>query len=142
MLPDTYDIVEAIAKLYSGRGAIVEIGAGFNPWIAYNIKKRIPFARVIIVDKDQRALDYIRSVCPDLEVKLDDVTKMKIDNYDGVEIVYSIRPPPELIPYVEILARRISALLLIRPLTEGESGYTFDERKWMKIHPHLYILKI
>jgi uncharacterized UPF0146 family protein len=100
MLPDTYDIVEAIAKLYSSRGAIVEVGAGFNPWIAYNLKKRIPSARVIVVDKDQRALDYVRSVCSDVEVRLEDVTEFKIDNYEGVEIVYSIRPTPELIPYM------------------------------------------
>lgn len=141
MLPDTYRIAETISKLYSGRGVIVEFGVGFNPWIAYNLKKLIPYARVIVVDRNPAALDYIRSVCPDLEVKLDDITRLRIDDYSSVEIIYSIRPPPELIPYMELLARRIGALLIIRPLTEGESGYTFDERRWMKIDPHLYILR-
>lgn len=135
-------IVEAIAKLYSGRGAIVELGVGFNPWIACNLKKRLPEARVIVVDNDRIALDYTRSICPDLEVKLDDVMKLRIDDYKGVEIMYSIRPPPELIPYMELLARRIGALLIIRPLTEGESGYILDERRWRKINPHLYMLRV
>ncbi|MCS7112579.1 MAG: UPF0146 family protein [Nitrososphaerota archaeon] len=142
MLTDTYMIVEAIAKLYSGRGAIVEFGVGFNPWIACNLKKRLPEARVIAVDRDLRALNYTRSVCPDLEVKLDDVTNLKVDDYSGVEIVYSIRPPPELIPYMELLARRVGALLIVRPLTEGESGYVFDERRWVRIHPYLYMLRV
>ncbi|MEM1558656.1 MAG: UPF0146 family protein [Candidatus Bathyarchaeia archaeon] len=141
MLLDTHEIVKAIVNSYRGIGAIVEFGVGFNPWVACTLKKVLPHVRIIVVDRDQRVLDYVRHTCPDLEVKLDDVTRLNVDGYRDVEMFYSIRPPPELIPYMEDIARRVKATLIIRPLTEGESGYLFDERKWIKINPHIYVLR-
>lgn len=48
---------------------------------------------------------------------VDDITDPDFSIYKDVEIVYSIRPPVELIPYMQCLANAIYADLIVRPLT-------------------------
>ncbi|MEW6162867.1 MAG: UPF0146 family protein [Nitrospirota bacterium] len=36
--------------------------------------------------------------------------------YTGVYLIYSLRPPPELIPYMVRLARMLPADLIVKPL--------------------------
>ena len=47
----------------------------------------------------------------------DDITNPDFDLYRDVDIIYSIRPPSELQPYIVKLALKVNAMLIIKPLT-------------------------
>ena len=55
---------------------------------------------------------------PDNEsVIKDDITNPNLELYKDVDIIYSIRPPSELQPYLVKLATKVNAMLIIKPLT-------------------------
>jgi hypothetical protein len=50
----------------------------------------------------------------------DDITNPNLDLYMDVDIIYSIRPPSELQPYLAKLAVEIGSQLIIKPLTNED----------------------
>jgi len=56
----------------------------------------------------------------DSTVIKDDITKPNLELYEGIEIIYSIRPPSELQPYLVKLAQKINSQLIIKPLTNED----------------------
>ncbi len=50
----------------------------------------------------------------------DDITKPDLKIYENIDIIYSIRPPGELQPYIYNLAKKINAMLIIKTLTSEE----------------------
>ena len=57
-------------------------------------------------------------ISPDNEsIIKDDITNPNLELYKDVDIIYSIRPPSELQPYLVKLAEKINAMLIIKPLT-------------------------
>lgn len=50
----------------------------------------------------------------------DDITKPDLDLYKDVGIIYSIRPPSELQPYLVKIALKIDSQLIIKPLTNED----------------------
>lgn len=57
-----------------------------------------------------------------LSVVVDDVTRPDLSLYNGVRLVYSIRPPPELVFYMNRLSKKISADLIVKPLSSEYPG--------------------
>jgi uncharacterized UPF0146 family protein len=69
------------------------------------------------------ATDIKSFPCKDLVVLHDDVTQPDLALYDKVDLIYSLRPPPELVPYMEQLAEKVSSDLIVKPLaSEPPSG--------------------
>ncbi|MDH5203146.1 MAG: UPF0146 family protein [Nitrospirota bacterium] len=97
-------LVDYIAGNY--RNA-VEIGIGHFPDVAY-----------ALLDKGIKV--FATDVNPyryrGLKVIADDVTMPDISLYAATELLYSLRPPPELVPYMEQLARMLSVDLIVKPL--------------------------
>ena len=56
----------------------------------------------------------------DSTVIKDDITNPNLDIYRDVDIIYSIRPPSELQPYLAKLAEKTGAQLIIKPLTNED----------------------
>jgi hypothetical protein len=52
----------------------------------------------------------------DSSVIKDDVTKPDLKLYKNLDIIYSIRPPSELQPYIIDLALKVNTKLIIKPL--------------------------
>ncbi len=50
----------------------------------------------------------------------DDITSPNLELYRDVELIYSIRPPSELQPYIADLAEKIGSQLIIKPLTNED----------------------
>ena len=50
----------------------------------------------------------------------DDITSPDFELYRDVELIYSIRPPSELQPYIADLAVKIDSQLIIKPLTNED----------------------
>jgi len=53
----------------------------------------------------------------DESVIRDDITDPDLELFKGTDIIYSIRPPSELQPYLVDLARKVNSQLIIKPLT-------------------------
>lgn len=56
----------------------------------------------------------------DASIIKDDITNPNLDLYNDVDIIYSIRPPSELQPYLVKLAQRTDSQLIIKPLTNED----------------------
>ena len=56
----------------------------------------------------------------DATVIKDDITNPNLDLYRDVDIIYSIRPPSELQPYLVKLADEVGSQLIIKPLTNED----------------------
>ena len=56
----------------------------------------------------------------DSTVIKDDITKPNINLYRNADIIYSIRPPSELQPYIVRLAVEVDSQLIIKPLTNED----------------------
>lgn len=50
----------------------------------------------------------------------DDITNPNLELYDGVSLIYSIRPPSELQPHLINLSNEIGSQLIIKPLTNED----------------------
>ncbi|MCC7559100.1 MAG: hypothetical protein KO318_01520 [Methanobacterium sp.] len=100
------DFTEYIIKHYSQSSRIVEVAVGRFPEVGCKLKKHLK-GDIILTDikpyHDWIILDDIRQ--PDLKI------------YKDAGLIYSIRPPEELHPYLENLSREIGADLIIKPLS-------------------------
>lgn len=56
----------------------------------------------------------------DESVIKDDITNPDFSIYEGVDMIYSIRPPSELQPHLVNLAQKINCQLIIKPLTNED----------------------
>lgn len=105
MLQDYKDFAEYIAKNYSNTKKIVEVGAGREFSVLRELRKKLRNAQIIATDVAGRG------------VIIDDITRPNISIYENAELIYSIRPPPELYPHLENIARKVGADLIVRSLS-------------------------
>lgn len=88
-------------------GNVVEIGIGHFPDIAFALLEK----GVRVFATDVRPFKYIG-----LKVIADDIMEPDISAYTAIDLIYSLRPPPELVTHMVQLARKLSADLIIKPL--------------------------
>ena len=88
---------------------IAEIGVGKFDRIAQSLdeKDNITLIKTDIAPKDDSIIK-------------DDITNPNMDLYKDVDIIYSIRPPSELQPYLVKLAQKTGSQLIIKPLTNED----------------------
>ncbi|HIC92392.1 MAG TPA: hypothetical protein EYP21_10115 [Syntrophaceae bacterium] len=98
-------LVDYIAEAY---GCVAEIGIGHFPDVALALVDR----GVQVFATDIKSFRY-----KGLKMVVDDITHPNLSLYTGVHLIYSVRPPLELVPYMERLAKVVAADLIVRPLT-------------------------
>jgi uncharacterized UPF0146 family protein len=98
-------LVNYIACRYSNA---IEIGIGHFPDVAFSLLQK----GMRVFATDIRSLEY-----SGLKVIMDDIIEPDLSLYIDTDLIYSLRPPPELIPYTIKLARRLSTDLIIKPLS-------------------------
>jgi len=108
-------IAEYVSKNYPSASKIVEVGVGRMPDVALWLSKMLSACQVVVTDVAEPPplpgrVKFVR----------DDITEPNLSIYDGADLIYAIRPPPELHPYLMKVAQKVGADLLIKPLT-GES---------------------
>ena len=88
---------------------IAEIAVGKFDEISKRLEKRenITLIKTDINPKDESVIR-------------DDITNPNLELYRDVDIIYSIRPPSELQPYIVKLAQEIDSQLIIKPLTNED----------------------
>lgn len=117
-----------ISKNYHGARKIVEVGVGSFPSVAASIKKRLPNVDVVVTDIDGEKLNAIRKGYPELKLRaeMDNIITPRLEVYLGSSLIYSLKTPPELVPYVVKVAKIVGADTLIRPLSGEEAGFDFS----------------
>ena len=101
-----YDVLaEYILERY--RGKVVEVGVGRNFRLAELLAKR----GLKVVATDLRNINVPEFI----EFHVDDVMEPDLSIYKGASLVYSLRPPLELYPYIVRIAKAVRADCLIRP---------------------------
>jgi hypothetical protein len=128
MLADTYDIVAYIVANYQKATKIIEIGIGNLPLIAVEIKKKLPTALILVIDINQAVLEDIARKYPRLVTVIGNVFSPNIGVYQNANLIYSIRPPAEMLPAMLKIAKQVKANLIIRPITD-EPPHDFKEFK-------------
>jgi len=101
--------IDSLVEYISGRYAkAIEVGIGHFPDVAYSLIDR---------QLNLLATDILPFAYAGLTVVMDDVTAPAFDIYKNVNVLYSMRPPPELVPYMVRLAEKLSADLIVKPLS-------------------------
>lgn len=100
------DLAEYISTFTDKRPLkIVEIGVGkFNQVSEYlNNLEDVEVIKIDILPCDETVIK-------------DDITNPNLQIYEGVDLIYSIRPPYELQPYLIKLSEKLDSPLIIKPL--------------------------
>ncbi|HIP88471.1 MAG TPA: hypothetical protein EYH24_00480 [Thermococcus paralvinellae] len=91
----------------------MEVGVGFNFKAALKLKE-LGFD-ILVVDWNPKAVETAKGL--KLNAVVDDIFNPRLEIYSGASAIYSIRPTPEMMPYLIKLARTIKAPLYIIPFS-------------------------
>ena len=96
------------------------------------------FTQVFDYLNEQENVEIIKTdILPnDSGVIKDDITNPNLELYKNMDIIYSIRPPSELQPYLISLALKINSQLIIKPLTNEDLNTGKTKMKLMKLNRH------
>lgn len=123
------DLAAFIARNYSGR--VVEVGAGYADEVALGLKAR--GLDVVLTDKEERLLGSLR-------VEKDDIFSPRLGLYRGASLLYSIRPPLEMQLAMGLLAAKIGADVLVRPLMDEVAELPGFARKLVNVGEAMFYL--
>jgi len=115
-LPDLNEIIEFILKNVQDPKKIIELGIGFNVDVLLSLQEKLPETTIIAVDSSQEVVEAINTEFG-IKAILDDITKPNYQIYYNADLLYSIRPPLELVSPMIKLAKKIKTPLIIRPLS-------------------------
>lgn len=105
MLLDHKDIVNYIINNYNDAGKIIEAGIGREGSLFQELEDRLPETLLLAIDKNKGEDKMI----------IDDVMDPYMDLYEDADLIYSIRPNPEMVDPLMDIAQSVGADLLIRP---------------------------
>ncbi len=123
------ELVEYVRENYSRARKIVEVGVGHRIDVAERIKTALPLAEVLVTDNDEASLrpythGQIRAVA-------DDVMFPRTSVYEDSLLIYSIRPPVEIVEAMTKLAGTVGADLVVVPRSDEQEAFHHDE--WQKL---------
>ena len=112
------NLVEYIINNYKNSSKIVEVGVGKILEPSEKLREKLPNTEIISVD-----------LYPANEtVTKDDITNPNPTLYSNTDLIYSIRPPEELQPYIIKLAKQFDTDILIKPLSTEEININLQPR--------------
>lgn len=104
-----------ISENYRSADKIVEIGVGRATQVLKDLREKLPNCELV-------ATDVREGPVPEgVKFVLDDVTDPEREVYRGADLVFSLRAPVELYPYLRNIARWVEADLLIKPVSSEET---------------------
>ncbi len=115
-LPDQDEIINFILKRFASPKKIIEVGVGFYPDIALKLKTIYPNAEILVVDTSLTIRKFINEKT-DLKIIIDNVSTPHLEYYYNADLIYSIRPPVEIIKDLFEIAVKVNSALIIRCLS-------------------------
>jgi uncharacterized UPF0146 family protein len=127
-----------ISKLYAEKSnskknskkKVIEIGIGKFFTVSDYLEK-INFIDLLKIDINPSKDD----------IEYDDIISPKLELYENTKIIYSIRPPSELHPYLEKIANDIGAILIIVPLF-NEDINTYNKMKLVNYKKAVFYISL
>ncbi|MDY6779253.1 MAG: UPF0146 family protein [Halobacteria archaeon] len=113
------EVAEYVSEEYSGK--VVEVGVGRRYGVARSLAER----GFDVTVTDVYAREEFDADTEGVEYAEDDVREPRLSVYEGASLIYSVRLPPELHPYLDDVAREVGADLLVVPL--GNEGTPLDD---------------
>jgi len=92
---------------------IIEIGIGYYFNVAKSLNNHENL-NLIVIDANKDAIDKAKK--EGLNAFVDDIFNPKLDVYNDADLIYSIRPPRDLQPFILNICKKYSIPLLIKPL--------------------------
>ncbi len=122
-------LVSFVKENYRSSRKIVEVGVGHRIDVALMVKLSLPETEVIVTDKDEswvrsRKTKRVRAVA-------DDVMFPSLPIYEGAGLIYSLHPPPEVVPALESLAGKVGADLIVVPVSDEQEA--FHRGNWKRV---------
>ncbi len=111
-------LAEYIIKNYGNSSKIVEVGVGKILEPSEILRKKLPDTEIITIDLYPA----------DETVTQDDITNPNPTLYKNADLIYSIRPPEELQPYIIKLSKQFNTNVLIKPLFTEEININLQPR--------------
>lgn len=108
-------IARWISENYPSAEKIVEVGAGRTPQALAELKDELPSCELVATDVQEVP------VPEGVKFVSDDVTDPEREVYQGADLIFSLRTPPELYPFLKEIARNVRADLLVKPASSEES---------------------
>jgi len=102
---------------------------GRSPYTLLQLRFLLPNAEIIATDIDPEAVRELSEM--GVKSLVDDIFEPNERIYEGADLIYSIRPPSEIIPRLAELGSRIGADILIIPLSED--AYFSNLSGWERI---------
>jgi uncharacterized protein len=100
------DLSQYIVDNYSKVSKIVEVGVGSFEMVALKLREQF---KMDIITTD---------IKPSHEgIIQDDISRPDLKIYKGASLIYSVRPPEELHPFLVAVAERVGSDLIIKPLS-------------------------
>ena len=93
---------------------IVEIGVGYYFKVAKVLKEYDNRIDLTVVDINRDAIDKAKR--EGLNALIDDIFNPKLDLYKYANLIYSIRPPRDLQPFILKISKKHNVPLIIKPL--------------------------
>jgi len=134
LLPDLNDLIDYIVRQYPSASKVVEVGVGWLPYVALELKKKLQDTRIIVVDINDSIIDGYRNLYNNIECLQDDVFKPKRRIYQAASLIYSIRPPSELHEKIAELGVNVNADVLIRTLGRESLSTGKKSRKFSLVN--------
>ncbi len=100
------DFGQYIINNYAQADKIVEVGAGKFHKVALILQKNLKTS-IIMTDIKPSGNDVLQ----------DDICNPDLKIYKGSSLIYSIRPQPELQPYIINVAEKVGADVIIKPFS-------------------------
>jgi len=100
------DFAQYIINNYADADRIVEIGAGKFDKVSSILQKNLK-ANIVLTDIKPSSSKIVQ----------DDICNPDLKIYKGSSLIYSIRPQPELQPFIIKVAENIGADLIIKPFS-------------------------
>ncbi|MFB0560624.1 MAG: UPF0146 family protein [Candidatus Lokiarchaeia archaeon] len=141
-LKDAENIIEYIIINYKYSKKIVEVGVGKLPQIALGLREKLPETEIIVTDLNPRILKQLSN--QHIKTAVDDIFSPDMNVYNNSDLIYSIRPPPEVQYYLLRIAKIIKADLILRLLTNEHLCVYHTTHKiinYKKTVLHLFKLK-
>lgn len=115
---------EFILKYLKGKNwnTLLEVGIGFNfKTLKYLITNTEKNKKIIIIEKNKKATKKIRESINNQKIKiLNTKISTSYNPKDKIDLLYSVRPNPELIKPLKKISNKNESPLLIRPFTTDE----------------------
>lgn len=100
------DFAQYIINNYANSDKIVEVGVGKFHLVGSILQENLK-ANIVLTDIKPSSIKIVQ----------DDICNPDLKIYKGASLIYSIRPQPELQPYIINVAEKVGADVIIKPFS-------------------------